>query len=39
MRLADISRKPLSVALEEIAGGKIEYDRPDEDEDEGDGEE
>ncbi|MBU4174268.1 MAG: DNA-directed RNA polymerase subunit omega [Actinobacteria bacterium] len=27
MRLEDISRKPLSVALEEIAEGKIEYDR------------
>jgi DNA-directed RNA polymerase subunit omega len=39
MRLADISRKPLSVALEEIAGGKIEYDTPDEDEDEGAGKE
>ncbi len=39
MRLEDISRKPLSVALEEIAEGKIEYDRPDESEDEGDGEE
>jgi len=27
MRLEDISKKPLSVALEEIAEGKIEYDR------------
>ncbi|MBU4179450.1 MAG: DNA-directed RNA polymerase subunit omega [Actinobacteria bacterium] len=27
MRLEDISRKPLSVGLEEIAEGKIEYDR------------
>lgn len=27
MRLKDISRKPLSVAMEEIADGKIEYDR------------
>jgi DNA-directed RNA polymerase subunit omega len=28
MRLEDISKKPLTVALEEIADGKIEYDRP-----------
>ena len=27
MRLDDISKKPLSVAFEEIAEGKIEYDR------------
>ena len=27
MRLDDISRKPVSVALQEIAEGKIEYDR------------
>jgi len=27
MRLEDISRKPLSVAMGEIAEGKIEYDR------------
>ncbi len=27
MRLEDISKKPLSVAFEEIAEGKIEYDR------------
>jgi DNA-directed RNA polymerase subunit omega len=39
MRLEDISKKPLTVALEEIAEGKIEYDRPDESEAEGDGEE
>ncbi|HEY5530569.1 MAG TPA: DNA-directed RNA polymerase subunit omega [Candidatus Anoxymicrobiaceae bacterium] len=34
MRLEDISKKPLTVALEEIADGKIEYDRPDPDEEE-----
>ena len=28
MRLEDISKKPLTVALEEIADGRIEYDRP-----------
>lgn len=39
MRLEDISKKPLSVALEEIAEGKIEYDRPEPGEDEEDGEE
>ena len=39
MRLEDISKKPLSVALEEIAEGKIEYDRPEGSEDEGDGKE
>jgi DNA-directed RNA polymerase subunit omega len=39
MRLEDISKKPLTVALEEIAEGKIEYDRPEESEAEGDGEE
>jgi len=27
MRMDDISKKPLSVAFEEIAEGKIEYDR------------
>ncbi len=32
MRLEDISKKPLTVALEEIADGKIEYDRPDQEE-------
>jgi len=39
MRLEDISKKPLSVALEEIAEGKIEYDRPEPGEDEEDGKE
>jgi DNA-directed RNA polymerase subunit omega len=34
MRLEDISKKPLTVAMEEIADGKIEYDRPDPDEEE-----
>ncbi|PKQ27625.1 MAG: DNA-directed RNA polymerase subunit omega [Candidatus Anoxymicrobium japonicum] len=33
MKLEDISRKPLSIALEEIAEGKIECDRPAEYED------
>lgn len=33
MRLEDISKKPLTVALEEIADGKIEYDRPEAGED------
>lgn len=28
MRLEDISKKPLTIALEEISEGKIEYDRP-----------
>lgn len=28
MKLEDISKKPLSVALEEISEGAIEYDRP-----------
>jgi DNA-directed RNA polymerase subunit omega len=28
MKLEDISKKPLTIALEEIADGKIEYDRP-----------
>ncbi|HEY5526717.1 MAG TPA: DNA-directed RNA polymerase subunit omega [Candidatus Anoxymicrobiaceae bacterium] len=28
MKLEDISKKPLTIALEEIAEGKIEYDRP-----------
>jgi len=32
MRLEDISKKPLSIALEEIADGKIEYDRPEQEE-------
>ena len=32
MKLADISKKPLTVALEEIADGEIEYERPEEDE-------
>lgn len=32
LKLADISKKPLSVALEEISEGKIEYDRPESDE-------
>jgi DNA-directed RNA polymerase subunit omega len=31
MRLADISKKPLTKALEDIAEGNIEYDRPTED--------
>jgi DNA-directed RNA polymerase subunit omega len=39
MRLEDISKKPLTVALEEIAEGKIEYDRPEPGEDEEDDEE
>ena len=34
MRLEDISKKPLTVALEEIADGRIEYDRPDPDDEE-----
>ena len=34
MRLEDISKKPLSVALEEIADGRIEYDRPEADDEE-----
>lgn len=33
MKLEDISKKPLSVAMQEISEGEIEYDRPD-DEDE-----
>lgn len=36
MRLEDISKKPLTVALEEIADGRIEYDRPEPGEDEED---
>lgn len=31
MRLEDISKKPLTKALEDIAEGNIEYDRPTED--------
>lgn len=38
MRLEDISKKPLTVALEEIADGKIEYDRPEAEDDEAEGE-
>ena len=34
MRLEDISKKPLTVALEEIADGRIEYDRPEGEEEE-----
>jgi DNA-directed RNA polymerase subunit omega len=34
MRLEDISKKPLTVALREIAEGNIEYERPEEDEEE-----
>jgi DNA-directed RNA polymerase subunit omega len=34
MRLEDISKKPLTVALGEISEGKIEYERPEEDEEE-----
>lgn len=34
MRLEDISKKPLTVAFEEIAEGKIEYMKAEEDEDE-----
>jgi len=34
MRLEDISKKPLTVALGEIAEGNIEYERPEEDEEE-----
>lgn len=34
MRLEDISKKPLTVAFEEIANGKIEYDMGDEEKDE-----
>ena len=30
MRLDDISKKPLTVAFEEIAEGLIEYERPEE---------
>lgn len=30
MKLEDISKKPLSIALEEISEGEIEYDRPEE---------
>lgn len=30
MKLEDISKKPLTVAFEEIAEGQIEYDRPEE---------
>ena len=29
-QVTSISRKPLSIALEEIAEGKIEYERPEE---------
>jgi DNA-directed RNA polymerase subunit omega len=39
MRLEDISKKPLTVALEEIADGRIEYDRPEPGDDEEDAEE
>ena len=37
MRLADISKKPLTVAFEEIAEGQIEYQRPSEDEEDEEG--
>jgi DNA-directed RNA polymerase subunit omega len=32
LKVEDISKKPLTVALEEIAEGKIEYERPEEEE-------
>ena len=34
MRLEDISKKPLTVAMGEISEGNIEYERPEEDEEE-----
>lgn len=34
MRLEDISKKPLSIALEEISDGKLEYERPEAEEEE-----
>lgn len=36
MRLEDISKKPLTVALGEIADGNLEYDRPEGDEEDSD---
>jgi DNA-directed RNA polymerase subunit omega len=32
LKVEDISKKPLTVAMEEIAEGKIEYERPEEEE-------
>jgi len=29
LKIEDISKKPLTIALEEIAEGKIEYEKPD----------